>query len=60
MVFLFMFSGGASAAPAKDKPAAFWGLSSSNHQGKAVRGRRNVSTHPERRRRKPAGPMHPL
>jgi hypothetical protein len=24
---VFMFSGGASVAPTKDKPAAFWGLS---------------------------------
>jgi hypothetical protein len=54
VVFLCIFSGGAIAAPATDKPAAFWGHRSSDHQGKNVRGRRNRSTHPERRHRKSA------
>lgn len=54
LIPLCMLSGGAIGAPATRKPAAWWGHSSSHHHGKAVRphtGRRNLSTHPERRRR---------
>jgi hypothetical protein len=54
LIFLCVLSSGASAAPATHKPSAFWGHRSSHHQGKTVRphtGRRNLSTHPERRRR---------
>jgi hypothetical protein len=54
LVFLFMLSGAASAAPVTDKSGAWWGHSSNHHRGTAARphtGRRNLSTHPERRRR---------
>jgi hypothetical protein len=54
LLFILSFSGAAIAAPATHKPAAWWGHSSNHHEGKAVRphtGRRNLSTHPERRRR---------
>jgi hypothetical protein len=54
LLFMFSFSGVAIAAPATHKPTAWWGHSSNHHQGKIVRphtGRRNLSTHPERRRR---------
>jgi hypothetical protein len=56
LIFLFVLSGSAAAiaAPVTHKPGAWWGHSSNHHQGKAVRphtGRRNLSTHPERRRR---------
>lgn len=54
LMLLLVISGGAHAAPATDKPGAWWGHSPSNHHGKAVRphtGRRNLSTHPERRRK---------
>jgi hypothetical protein len=53
LFFLCVLSWGANAAPVTDKPSAWWG-NSSHHQGKTVRphtGRRNLSTHPERRRR---------
>ena len=53
LIFLCILSGGAMGAPAAKKPAAWWGHGSDHHQGKAVRphtGRRNLSTHPERRR----------
>jgi hypothetical protein len=53
LFFLCVLSCGSIAAPATDKPSAWWG-NSSHHQGKTVRphtGRRNLSTHPERRRR---------
>ena len=53
LIFLCILSGGAMGAPATKKPAAWWGHGSDHHQGKTVRphtGRRNLSTHPERRR----------
>jgi len=56
LIFLLALSGAATAAPATDKSGAFWGLGSTHHQGKHVRphtGRRNISTHHERRRRIP-------
>jgi len=54
LIFLCILSGAAMGAPATKKLAAWWGHSLGHHQGKAVRphtGRRNLSTHPERRRR---------
>jgi hypothetical protein len=54
LIFLFVLSGAAIAAPVTDKPGAWWGHNSDRHQEKAARhhtGRRPVSTHPERRRR---------
>ena len=54
LIFLCMLSGAAFGAPATKKPGAWWGHSPGHHRGEAVRphtGRRNLSTHPERRRR---------
>jgi hypothetical protein len=53
LIFLCILSSGAIGAPVAKKPAAWWGHGSGHHQGKAVRphtGRRNLSTHSERRR----------